>query len=120
MIVTGKGGNQRTVPLHSKVIDALAMLPPDDEAMYVLPRFDGWKDRHLAPGRVSSMINEYLHSMGIPDTAHSLRHRFGTDVYRASQDIRLTQDLLGHSSPITTAIYAAADVSKAAAIVSGL
>ena len=34
-------------------------------------------------------------------------HFFGTHIYRATQDIRLTQDLLGHASPTTTAGYAA-------------
>lgn len=119
MIVTGKGGHQRTVPLHPMVSEALSMLPPDD-SIYVISRFDGWKDRHLAPGRVSSMINEYLHSQGIPDTAHSLRHRFGTEFYRASKDIRLTQDILGHSSPITTALYAQSDVDTAASFMAAI
>jgi integrase len=119
MLVTGKGGNQRTVPLHPKVREALSMLPADD-GLYVIPRMDGWKDRHLHPGRISGMINEYLHEMGIPDTAHSLRHRFGTDFYRASKDIRLTQEIMGHSSPTTTATYAAADIDAAAAVMAAM
>ena len=119
MVVTGKGGHQRVVPLHPKVSEALAMLPNDD-GPFVIPRMDGWKDRHLHPGRVSGMINEYLHGLGIHDTAHSLRHRFGTDFYRASKDIRLTQEIMGHSSPTTTATYAAADTDAAAAIMAVL
>lgn len=119
MLVTGKGGHQRHIPLHPKVREALAMLP-EDAGTYVVPRCDGWRDRPLHPGRVSGMINEYLHSMGISDTAHSLRHRFGTEFYRASKDIRLTQELMGHASPITTAIYAAADMDSASALVAAL
>jgi len=37
-----------------------------------------------------------------------------------TQDLRLTQELLGHSSPATTAIYAACDTTKATAAVAGL
>jgi len=36
---------------------------------------------------------------------YDLRHSFGTAVYRASGDIRATQELLGHSAPALTARY---------------
>lgn len=50
--------------------------------------------------------NTYLRSVGVDDTFHSLRHRYGTQVYELSGfDLRLTQELLGHASPATTAIY---------------
>ncbi len=45
--------------------------------------------------------------LGIDGRAHALRHRFGTETYRASRDIRVVQELLGHASPQTTAGYAA-------------
>jgi site-specific recombinase XerD len=38
-------------------------------------------------------------------TAHTLRHRFGTKAYQHSSDLRVVQELLGHHSPATTAIY---------------
>jgi site-specific recombinase XerC len=34
-----------------------------------------------------------------------LRHRFATKAYQGSKDIRAVQELLGHSSPATTAVY---------------
>ena len=37
---------------------------------------------------------------------HMLRHTFGTRLYNVEQDLRFVQDLLGHASPTTTAIYA--------------
>ncbi len=39
-------------------------------------------------------------------TPHALRHYFGTRVYRATQDLAVTQTALGHASPETTRIYA--------------
>jgi site-specific recombinase XerD len=38
---------------------------------------------------------------------HQLRHRFGTAVYAETRDLLLTQRLMRHSNPSTTAGYAA-------------
>ncbi|MFC8717792.1 tyrosine recombinase XerC [Kitasatospora sp. NPDC057198] len=38
---------------------------------------------------------------------HRLRHRYGSEVYRTTRDLLLTQRLMRHSSPATTAGYAA-------------
>lgn len=95
----GKGGRERYVPLHAKIIEALAK--------YKSPRDEGRLWPTVTPASVSQRINRYLHGLGITHTAHKMRHRFGTKAYEASgQDILTTQRLLGHSSPVTTAIYA--------------
>ena len=60
---------------------------------------------NISPGLVSQVCNRYLHGLGIDDTLHTLRHRFGTQVQRAVRDLRVTQELLGHTSPATTAGY---------------
>ena len=36
---------------------------------------------------------------------HSLRHYAGTEFYRATKDLRATQEALGHSSPMVTTVY---------------
>jgi len=38
-------------------------------------------------------------------TCHTLRHSYATKVYEKTNDIRLTQDLLGHKNIMTTQIY---------------
>jgi site-specific recombinase XerD len=65
-------------------------------------------------------LNTYLHSLGITSTAHSLRHRFATTIYEETRDLRLTQELMGHTSPETTAIYTQANHAGAAAAVAAL
>lgn len=99
--VVGKGGKTRIVPAHELVAREYANGQP-----WVVPRLDGQAGPNR-PWMVSRIVNDHLHSLGITDTLHSLRHFFGTHIYRATQDIRLTQDLLGHASPTTTAGYAA-------------
>jgi site-specific recombinase XerD len=38
---------------------------------------------------------------------HATRHTYAVEVYRQTQDLRLTQRLLGHASVVTTTVYAA-------------
>ena len=111
-VTHGKGDKQRFVPLHPEVLKALQDMPwPDDGRC--------WPDETAAS--VSRKGNRFLHGLYIKSTMHQLRHFFGTMTYRLSGgDIILTQGLLGHSSPQTTAGYAAADTRKAAGVVGKL
>lgn len=110
-ITHGKGDKSRFVPLHPLVLDALKALPMLESGRL-------WGDESAAS--ISRKGNRYLHSLKIKSTMHTLRHWYGTHVYRASRDLVLTQNLMGHSSPTTTAVYAAADQSKSAGVVNVL
>jgi len=112
----GKGGKPRNVALHPEVASALdKLLVPSAGPIFLMP--DG---RQVPAYVVSQRINRHLDKLGIPSTAHSLRHWFGTNLYQSSQDIVLTQRLLGHSSVATTMIYADCDQTKAAPAVRAL
>ncbi|TAM68586.1 MAG: hypothetical protein EPN48_11335 [Microbacteriaceae bacterium] len=50
-------------------------------------------------------------------TLHSLRHRAATIGYSRTQDLRATQELLGHASPATTQIYTAVSFADIQAVV---
>lgn len=115
-VAHGKGRKQRFLPLAPAVLDAL----------------NGWgmpstgRLWDVTPPQMSKAVGGYLHSLeakrvdGEPASAHSLRHWFGTKTYQASKDLRLTQTLMGHANPNTTAGYAAADMGQAAGIVGSL
>jgi integrase len=115
---TGKGRRERIVPLAPFVVAELAAagLP---RSGYVFPRPDRLAGP-VQPWNVSQTCNGFLHDHGITATLHQLRHRFGTMTYRASHDLLAVQQLLGHTSPTTTAIYAAYDNSSAIAAVTAL
>jgi integrase len=101
-ITQGKGGTERVIPLHPDVLAALVALPmPESGVIFRRP----WCRDRWPAHNVSHTINTYLHSLGIDSTAHALRHWFGTTIYQLTKDIRLTQELMGHSGPNTTAIY---------------
>jgi site-specific recombinase XerD len=69
---------------------------------------------------MSATIGRYLRDLGIDATAHQLRHWFATNVYAAGHDIRVTQELLGHSNPSTTSRYVAFSAVAAEAAVKSL
>lgn len=103
--VVGKGDHERMLPLHPDVLAALRDLP--------MPRA-GWVFLRPRGGRytanaVSRFFNAWLHDHGMAATAHQLRHWFATQLYNSTRDLRLTQEMLGHSSPETTAVYVAFD-----------
>jgi integrase/recombinase XerC len=116
LLVHGKGGKERIVPLDLDVLAELdAPWLPTTGRLFRLRN-----GRPVSAHYVSKFANEFLHKIGIPETLHQLRHRFGTQVYRAGRDILLTQELLGHASPATTAIYAAFDQDAAGTTVAAI
>lgn len=107
----GKGDKERVIPLHPACRDALDRLDRADA--YVLPWRPSLTDQRggAEGGNTSRKINLFLHSLGIAATAHQLRHWCATQALRNSGDLRAVQELLGHSSPATTAIYTKIDAS---------
>lgn len=115
-VVHGKGGHERLLPLHPEVYEALRALP--------LPR-QGWVFKTPTGGRynnqyVSFNFNEALRNLGVDATAHQVRHLFATLLYAKTRDLRVVQEMMGHASPQTTAVYAAFDHVTATAGVHGL
>lgn len=115
--VVGKGGRERLVPMHPLVVDELRSwpMPRMNGPVFTRPQGGPWP-----PARLSRVASEYLHACGIDATMHQLRHWFGTRTYAATKDVRVVQELLGHSSPTTTAIYTAFSAADARRAVLGL
>ncbi|MDP1879085.1 MAG: tyrosine-type recombinase/integrase [Actinomycetota bacterium] len=93
--ITGKGGRTRAVPVHPFLRPYLGFAG----WAFPAPRVQG---AHIIPDTVGERAAAAL---GVPFTTHCLRHRFATQAYRASHDLRAVQTLMGHSSPDTTARY---------------
>ena len=117
-VVKAKGGKERTLPLHPDVLEALRAMPmPRTGRVFSRPRGGAY-----SPAQFSQNFNAFLkRACGeSAPTAHQLRHWFGTNLYAQSQDIRMTQEMLGHASPATTAIYTAFDRRAAAAAIGNM
>jgi len=113
--VTGKGGRVRLVPIHPELHEALqAQIRRVWPSEYVFPgRFPG---THIGVYYVWEHIKAA--TGGTPP--HHLRHRFATRAYRIGNDLRAVQELLGHSSPMTTARYVEVDDDAMTAAVMGV
>lgn len=97
LIIHGKGGKQRTVPLPNDIAELLGALP---DGFF----FPGKDHGHLSPQRVGSLVKKALPK---GDTMHGLRHSFATRAYRATRNLVDIQEALGHESLDTTRRYIA-------------
>lgn len=117
VITHGKGEKPRVQPMPTPIIDSL-------HALGIPAHGPIFRDRHgsrLTAARISHLLSDHIHACGVAATGHQLRHSFGSEVYRQSNnDLRMTQEMLGHASPGTTAGYVAWAQDKAAAVVDTL
>lgn len=107
LLVHGKGGKQRVVPLTDGIAREMLALPDG----YAFP---GQIDGHLSPRRVGELATDLLDGVW---TLHTLRHRFATRTYQIDHDTFAVQELLGHSSAETTRRYVQRDRSRLRALV---
>ena len=107
LVADGKGGRQRIIPCHQAILDALADHPLQSGWLFPKVIGPGAHREHIHPAHVTHTVAAHLRACGIDATGHQLRHTFGTLVYRHTKDLRTTQEVLGHASPVTTAGYAA-------------
>lgn len=104
--VLGKGEREGIVDVSLELRDLLRALPGGRARRGpVIRRLDGRPGPNTA-NRISKLANEFLHDEGMPDTLHSLRHRFGTEVARLG-GIRRAQVALRHAHISSTQIYTA-------------
>ncbi len=118
LLVRGKGGKERMVPLSQPSRAALALwlatrdaveaakAPKQKPSPYLFP--SRGKEGHLTRHRFHGLIKEIAILAGVsPDavTPHRLRHAFATHLLAHGADLRAIQTLLGHADISTTEIY---------------
>lgn len=110
--VTGKGAKTRLVPFGQPAEDALRRYLDGERPGLVGPKtgaevFLSVRGRKLTPQRVWQLVRMYAGRAGIDARVypHLFRHSFATHLLQGGADLRIIQELLGHSDISTTQIY---------------
>ncbi|MEM7728871.1 MAG: tyrosine recombinase XerC [Pseudomonadota bacterium] len=120
LIVMGKGGKSRLVPILPVVRDAVARYA--DLCPHSLgpgsPLFRGVKGGPLHARIIQGEVARLRGALGLPDSAtpHALRHSFATHLLAGGGDLRTIQQLLGHASLSTTQRYTDVDAARLRAV----
>lgn len=119
LLILGKGGKERMVPLSPPARAALAVWLSTRDGIEEKRETEGHKpsrflfpsrskDGHLTRHRFYLLIKELAVAGGVsPEkvTPHTLRHAFATHLLANGADLRAIQALLGHADIATTEIY---------------
>ena len=122
LVVTGKGGKTRRLPVGSKAIEALKLWLPE---RVKLSREDSGnalflsrQGRRISPRNVQSRLQRLIkiQALGQHLSPHVLRHSFATHLLESSADLRAVQELLGHANIATTQVYTHLDFQHLARV----
>ncbi len=114
LIVRGKGGKERLVPLGEPARDAVlawlgaraASLKPGKASPYLFPSRS--REGHLTRQRFAQLLKELAVEAGIDRervSPHVLRHAFASHLLAHGADLRSVQLMLGHADISSTQIY---------------
>ncbi|TFG07776.1 MAG: hypothetical protein EU539_04045 [Promethearchaeota archaeon] len=113
----GKGNKERIVPVDRNTIELIKDYL-EDRIFYNTEEYllVNTRNERLRPRVIQHDIKTIKEKCGFPDskiiTPHIFRHTGATHLRRSGMDISELQDILGHSSPNTTRIYAKNDITK--------
>ncbi len=121
VMVLGKGGKRRTVPVGSAAMMAIKEWLAVQEAhrleksvnaeLTIQALFTNKQGKRVSSRTVQKHLAELAVKAGLPTHVHPhmLRHSFASHVLQSSGDLRAVQEMLGHASISSTQIYTALD-----------
>jgi integrase/recombinase XerC len=121
--VLGKGNKQRTAPFGVPAADALRVWLADGRPALAVAESGpalllGARGRRLDARQARTVVHQTVAAVdGAPDMGpHGLRHSAATHLLEGGADLRIVQELLGHSSLATTQLYTHVAVARLRAV----
>jgi integrase/recombinase XerC len=121
--VLGKGNKQRTVPFGEPVVRALTSWSTDGRPALATASSGralllGARGGRIDPRQARTVVHQTMSAVaGAPDIGpHGLRHSAATHLLEGGADLRVVQELLGHSSLATTQLYTHVSVARLRAV----
>ncbi len=119
LLVRGKGGKERIVPIGGAASHALSLhlrdgrpflktkkspLRQDPSAVFLNAR-----GSRMSRQSVYALVKKYGEKAGLDIHPHTLRHSFATHMLQGGADLRALQEMLGHADISTTQVYTHVD-----------
>jgi integrase/recombinase XerC len=120
VVVTGKGGKQRRVPVGAPALAAIQawlqvrpVARDGSEALFLTQR-----GTRMSPRVIQLRLKAHAVRVGTAVNVHPhvLRHSFASHVLQSSGDLRAVQEMLGHASITSTQVYTALDFQHLAQV----
>lgn len=120
LVIQGKGGKERVVPLHATATEAARayIATQQSESAWLFP--SRGKEGHITRQRFGQLLKGLALRAGLdPEliSPHTLRHSFASHLLSGGADLRVIQELLGHSDISTTQIYTRVEQERLNALV---
>jgi len=107
LLVKGKGGRERRVPVGRRALEALAAyrkgLPSEGHGAPLFPGRSGALSARTVQRLVAKRLRRIARRAGL--SPHILRHSVATHLLDRGAELRAVQEILGHASPASTQIY---------------
>lgn len=117
----GKGRKERIIPIGRKAKEAITAYIKNSRPKLIKNNKDikslflNKSGRHISRQGLFGIIKKYVKLSGVGDikiTPHTFRHSFATHLLERGADLRVVQEMLGHSDISTTQIYTSVSRSR--------